>query len=231
MRWFTARSMLALALATLALSCKSRDKSEPAPAASSSTNHVASAQAAVQAAPSASASPSAVASSEPPTASTVQLPEGPVLAIQAGQGVGPIRIGATVATIERLMGAPCEVKTASVCRYIRRAVEFNLDKDGVTERIVVHRHDRPAGPDAKGEPQLYGFFNGAIPPGVGLGMIPKAVLEMLGPPLRSERVTTTNDFNTVDRDTYPNGMVLEYDEYKKSNRVMLGGVIITKPQK
>jgi len=161
----------------------------------------------------------------------VQLPEGPVLAIQAGQGVGPIRIGATVATIERLMGAPCEVKTASVCRYIRRAVEFDLDKNGVTERIVVHRHDRPAGPDAKGEPQLYGFFNGAIPPGVGLGMIPKAVLEMLGPPLSSERVTTANDFNTVDRDTYPNGMVLEYDEYKKSNRVMLGGVIITKPQK
>jgi len=159
----------------------------------------------------------------------VQLPEGPVLAIQPGQGVGPIRIGATVATIERLMAAPCEVKTESVCRYIRRAVEFDLDKNGVTERIVVHRHDRPAGPDAKGEPQVYGFYNGAIPPGVGLGMIPKAVLEILGPPVRSERVTSANDFNTVDRDTYPGGMVLEYDEYQKSGRVMLGAVIITKP--
>ena len=77
-----------------------------------------------------------------------------MLAIQAGQGVGPIRIGATVATIERLMAAPCEVKTESVCRYIKRAVEFDLDKSGVTDRIVVHRHDRPAGPDAKGEPQV-----------------------------------------------------------------------------
>ena len=153
-----------------------------------------------------------------------------MLAIQAGQGVGPIRIGATVATIERLMEAPCEVKTESVCRYIRRAVEFDLDKNGVTERIVVHRHDRPAGPDAKGEPQVYGFFNGGIPPGVGLGMIPKAVIDMLGPPKSSERVSTANDFDTVDRDTYPGGMVLEYDEYKKSGRVLLGGVIITKPK-
>jgi len=153
-----------------------------------------------------------------------------VLAIQAGQGVGPIRLGATVATIERLMAAPCEVKTESVCRYIRRAVEFKLDKNGVTERIVVHRHDRPAGPDAKGEPQVYGFFNGGIPPGAGLGMVPKAVLEILGKPQSSERVTTANDFDTVDRDTYPGGMVLEYDEYKKSGKVMLGGVIISKPK-
>ena len=153
-----------------------------------------------------------------------------MLAIQAGQGVGPIRLGATVATIERLMAAPCEVKTESVCRYIRRAVEFDLDKNGVTERIVVHRHDRPAGPDARGEPQVYGFFNGAIPPGVGLGMVPKAVLEILGPPVSSERVSSANDFDTVDRHTYPGGMVLEYDEYKKSGRVMLGAVIITKPK-
>jgi len=158
------------------------------------------------------------------------MPEGPVLAIQAGQGVGPIRIGATVATIERLMAAPCDVKTESVCRYIRRAVEFDLDKNGFTETIVVHRHDRPAGPDAKGEPQVYGFFNGGIPPGAGLGMIPKAVQEFIGPPLNSERVNTANDFDTVARDTYPGGMVLEYDEYKKSGKVMLGAVIITKPK-
>ncbi len=47
-------------------------------------------------------------------------------------------------------------------------------------------------------------------------------MDLLGPPLSSERVTTTNDFDTIDRDTYPGGMVLEYDEYKKSGRVMLG---------
>jgi len=212
-----ARSVRLTAILALAVStwgCKSPAKTEPSPAASVSA---------------AVASPPSARAPVAPT-STVQLPEGPSLAILAGQGVGPIRIGATVATIERLMAAPCEVKTESVCRYIRRGVQFDLDKNGVTERIVVHRHDRPAGPDAKGEPQVYGFFNGAIPPGAALGMVPKAVLEILGPPLSSERVTAANDFDTVDRDTYPGGMVLEYDEYKKSGRVMLGGVIITKPK-
>lgn len=223
MRSCSARLTLALALATSTWGCQSPAKRQPLPSASAS----------VSAPLTATASPP-VASNAPlaPAPRTgVQLPEGPSLAIQAGQGVGPIRIGATVATIERLMEAPCEVKTESVCRYIRRAVEFDLDKQGFTEKIVVHRHDRPAGPDAKGEPQVYGFFNGGIPPGVGLGMIPKAVLEILGPPQSSERVSTANDFDTVDRDTYPGGMVLEYDEYKKSGKVMLGAVIITKPKK
>ncbi|HEX2671776.1 MAG TPA: hypothetical protein VHM25_12930 [Polyangiaceae bacterium] len=215
----SARLRLVLALAVAASGCKSPAKTEPAPAASALSSVAA-------------ASPSTSSAPAPPAPpSTVQMPEGPLLAIQAGQGVGPIRIGATVATIERLMAAPCEVKTESVCRYIRRAVEFDLDKNGVTERIVVHRHERPAGPDAKGEPQVYGFFNGNIPPGAALGMVPKAVLDLIGPPLRSERVTSANDYDTIDRDIYPNGMVLEYDEYKKSGRVMLGGVIITKPQK
>jgi hypothetical protein len=213
--------MLGLALGASAGGCKSTAKTQPPGGAA--------ALASASLTPSSPVAPSAPVASAPQN--TVQLPEGPVLAIQAGQGVGPIRIGATVATIERLMAAPCEVKTESVCRYIRRAVEFELDKSGVTERIVVHRHDRPAGPDAKGEPQVYGFFNGGIPPGVGLGMVPKAVLEILGPPLSSTRVTTANDFDTVDRDTYPGGMVLEYDEYKKSGKVMLGAVIITKPKK
>ena len=210
--------LTALALAVSPSGCKSpRSSGQPAGSAS--------------VAASASVAPSTPTPA--PTAAvqrSVQLPEGPVLAIQAGQGVGPIRIGATVATIERLMAAPCDVKTTEVCRYIRRAVEFQLDAAGVTKRIVVHRHDRPAGLDAKGEPQVYGFFNGGIPPGAGLGMVPKAVIEIIGPPKTSERVTGKNDFNTIDRDTYPGGMVLEYDEYT-NGKVMLGGVIITKEPK
>jgi len=223
MRSCPARLTLTLALATSVWGCKSPAKPEQAGASATPLSSVSAA------APVAASAPAAASAPEGPP--KVQMPEGPVLAIQAGQGVGPIRIGATVATIERLMEAPCEVKTESVCRYIKRAVEFDLDKNGVTDRIVVHRHDRPAGPDAKGEPQVYGFFNGGIPPGVGLGMVPKAVLEILGPPLSSERVNTANDFDTIDRDTYPGGMVLEYDEYKKSGKVMLGAVIITKPKK
>jgi hypothetical protein len=199
--------------------CKSK-KSDVTPAPGASVD------AAISAAPAAAPVPPAPAATP---AARVPLPEGPVLAIQAGQGVGPIRIGATVKTIERLMEAPCEVKTADACRYVVRAVEFDL-KDGVTERIVVHRKDRPAGIDAQGRPQAYGFFNGGIPPGVGLGMVPSAVLEILGKPVSSERVTVQNDNHTVDRDTYPGGLVLEYDEYT-NGKVMLGGVIITQAKK
>jgi len=209
---------LAVALAASSIGCRSK------------ASHGAGAQGAISAAAPSEQAPAAAASTAlPPPTSTAQLPEGPVLAIQAGKGVGPIRLGATVATIERLMAAPCDVKTAQVCRYFRRAVEFYLDAGGATERIVVHRKDRPAGLDASGKPQAYGFFNGGIPPGVGLGMIPKAVLEMLGKPVKSERVTDNNAFHTLDRDTYPGGLLLEYDEYT-NGRVMLGGVVITKPE-
>jgi hypothetical protein len=173
--------------------------------------------------PAAATTSAASARSAAATLSAPQLPEGPILAIEAGKGVGPIRLGATVATIERLMAAPCEVKTPDVCRYIRRAVEFDL-KNGVTERIIAHRHDRPAGLDASGRPQVYGFFNGSIPPGAGLGMVPSAVTEIMGAPLSVEKVTTQNDFNTIQRAFYP-GLELEFDRYKNGN-VMLGGVII-----
>lgn len=188
--------------------CKS-----PAPSASTRAS---------SAAPSKSAPPAIAASAAKPS---FEVPIGPRLAILAGEGIGPIRFGATVATIERLMEAPCEIKTPDRCRYIRQAVEFEL-KDGVVNRIVIHRHERPAGPDAQGTPQFYGFFNGGIPPYLGLGMIPSAIQKELGAPVSVEKVTTPNDFDTVERDTYP-GMVLEYDRYKNGN-LILGGVILTK---
>jgi hypothetical protein len=218
MRLLAARlhfGLFVLGLATANGGCKSRGTGSP-PAA----NRVAGSSLGARAVP--------PASSPAPQIDPGQLPEGPVLAIQAGKGVGPIRLGATVDTIERLMAAHCDVKTAEVCRYIRRAVEFHLAKDGVTDRIVVHRHERPAGLDASGTSQVYGFFNGGIPPGAGLGMVPKAIEEILGPAQSSARVSDKNEFNTIYRDTYPGGMVLEYDTYK-NGKVMLGGVIIEKP--
>ncbi len=172
----------------------------------------------------ASAAPPPAASAQNPN-KAYQVPIGPRLAILAGQGIGPIRFGATVATIERLMEAPCEVKTPDKCRYIMQAVEFDL-KDGAVDRIVIHRHERPAGPDAQGKPQSYGFFNGGIPPYLGFGMLQSAIMKDLGPPTSVEKVTTPNDFDTVERDTYP-GMALEYDRYTNGS-VILGGVVLTK---
>jgi hypothetical protein len=147
------------------------------------------------------------------------VPVGPRLAILAGQGVGPIRLGATVATIERLMGAPCEVKTPTLCRYSTRAVEFELGKDGGTVRIHVHRMGRDAG-DGK----TYGVFNGAIPPDLQLGMTAKAVQEYLGQPESVEQGSKGAAPSTVVQHHYK-GMILEYDELP-TGRSALGGVRI-----
>ncbi|HEX5100157.1 MAG TPA: hypothetical protein VFV94_11685 [Polyangiaceae bacterium] len=152
-------------------------------------------------------------------------PNGPMLAIEAGKGVGAIRIGATVATIERLMDKRCEVLTEELCRYITRGVDFHL-VGGITNWIHVQRAGRPAGNDFRGEPVEFGFFNGAIPPDVRLGMIPSAIQEYLGPPERIEPVPQPNPASLVARDYYP-GMVIEYDRYT-NGKIILGGVRIMK---
>lgn len=205
---------LGLALVSLLVGCKSKPSTESAPVAASA---VATTPTALPVSPAATAVPSP------------RLPEGPALAILAGKGVGSIRIGATVATIERLMGVPCEVKRDDLCRYVRRAVEFHLDKSGATDRITVHRHERPAGINGQGQPMVYGFFNGAIPPGAALGMIPSAIIEFIGQPTRAEPVDGKNDNNTIERTFYP-GLTLEFDRYT-NGKVMLGGVIIEKDAK
>lgn len=156
---------------------------------------------------------------------TIPRPSGPRLAILAGKGVGPIRIGATVATIERLMAAKCDVLTPTVCRYIGRAVEFEL-KHGKTVAIHVERMWRPAGKDAQGKEREYGTFNGAIPPDIMLGMLPWAVRQGVGKPLSVKKVTKPNPFHTVEIDRYK-GMTLEYDKLD-NGKTVLGGIRIPK---
>jgi hypothetical protein len=171
------------------------------------------------AAPPASSPPPAAAP-EPPQR-VWQIPNGPRLGILAGQGVGPIRIGATVATIERLMEAPCEFKTEEACRYVGRAVEFMLDK-GVTREIRVHRRDRATTP----KPRTFGVFNGLFPQGAQFFMLPAAVHELIGKPKRIETVKDGGEWNTVEVHHY-DGMRLEFDRMANGNLV-LGGVIIHK---
>ncbi len=153
------------------------------------------------------------------------LPSGPMLAIDAGKGVGPIRIGATVGTIERLMDKRCEVLTDEVCRYVSRGVDFHL-VGGITNWIHVQRAGRPAGVDGNGEAVEFGFFNGAIPPDLRLGMVPKAVQQYLGPPERIEHAPQPNPASLVASDYYP-GMVIEYDRYT-NGKIIMGGVRIMK---
>jgi hypothetical protein len=153
------------------------------------------------------------------------LPSGPVLAILAGQGVGPIRIGATVATIERHMALPCDVKTNEVCRYIGRGVEFQLE-NGVTKTVYVNRAGRPAGKDNLGRDAEYGFFNGAIPPDLQLGMVPSAIQEHLGAPKHIDRTDATGAADRVEVHHY-DGMRIEYDRIENGNLVV-GGIMIFK---
>ena len=92
--------------------------------------------------------------------------------------MGAIRLGASLATVERLMELPCDEKTPTLCRYHARAVEFQFDGEGKLKRIIAHRQARRAGD------KTYGLFNGAIPPDLMFGMIPAAIQQHLGPPER-----------------------------------------------
>jgi hypothetical protein len=202
------RSVLLLA-ATLACACSSPHESGAEPAA-----------------------PAATQAHVPPRP---KLARGPRLAIQAGQGVGAIRLGANVGTIERLMGEPCQIKTETLCRYIDRGVDFHL-VNAETEWIHVQRQERPAGRGFDGEELRFGSFNGAIPPDVMLGMVPREIQKYLGAPQRVEYVPQPNPTTVIERHYYP-GLVAEYDLYTKRNFgpnpsservVILGGVRVVK---
>jgi hypothetical protein len=180
------------------------------------------------AAPSASATTAAVDAAPPPprpVRTSWPLPGGPQLAVLAGEGVGPIRFGATVATIERHMQAPCDLKTEQICRYYARAIEFGL-KDGVLTAIHIHRMDRPAGNDATGKARVYGAFNGGIPPDLRMGMLPWAIQEHLGKPKKIEKLPGNPPNDTVQLHHY-DGMVLEFDKLG-TNEPILGGILLSK---
>jgi hypothetical protein len=136
--------------------------------------------------------------------------------------VGPIRFGANIDTIQRLMELPCEVREENACRYIGRAVEFFL-KDGALSEIRIHRLNRFTTP----KPRIYGLFNGRFPSGANLEMFRQAIIELNGPPTKVEQVTDGGENHTVEIDYY-DGMRLEYDKLFNGN-VVLGGIILTGP--
>jgi hypothetical protein len=199
---------IVVAAAFVAWACTC-DKSEPA---------MTSASAAASGAPVAIAAPSAAPLNVQP--SSWPVPTGLRLAILAGKGVGPIRFGATVQTIERLMDLPCEIRTEDACRYIGRAIEFML-KDGVAVEMRLHRVDRSAG-----DGRSYGVFNGRTPEGVAFMMLPTGVEELLGAPQKTEAAKEPGERGTVEVREYP-GMRLEFDRLP-TGKIVLGGIVLTK---
>jgi hypothetical protein len=198
------RCLLLSVLVSLAGCSKSKSSSQPDAAGATAAN----------------AATSASAKATPTQPTSFPIPVGPPLGIFAGESVGPIYFGATVKTIERHMLKPCEILTESKCRYITRAVEFEL-KDGVVSAIYVHRHDRPANPGT------YGVFNGGIPPDLRFGMYAWAIQEHLGKPKRVEKVLGKNPFNTEERHYYE-GLVLDYDRLPNGNLVLGGARVVKK---
>jgi hypothetical protein len=166
---------------------------------------------------------------KPPLASPPwRIPVGPRLEIMPGKGFGPIRFGAHVDTIERLIGEPCEEKRdleggEVLCRFSAQAVDFVLKDGGVVE-MRGHRLGRPFKP----EPKLdYGIFNGRFEQGVAFGMVPPAVRELLGAPKSTRSIEGENPNHTVEVYEYDN-LTLEFDRISESS-VVLGGVILKAP--
>lgn len=207
--------LVALAALPPTVGCESTRLTSAAPAASSSAPAVAPSTALAAAPPTGLDHPNQVATAWP-------IPGGPRLGISPGESFGPIHFGATVETVERLMEAPCEQRTESLCRYVARAVEFHL-KDGSVDEMRAYRADRRV----EGGAGLYGVFNGRFTNGAAFNMLRGAVVELFGKPARVEVPGDPGVAGTVEIHHYA-GVRLEYDRLSNGN-VVLGGAIIVRP--
>lgn len=156
------------------------------------------------------------------------VPVGPTLLLEPGKGMGPIRFGAHLDTIERLIGEPCEERRQDsphvlACRYSAQAVEFFLTDDELTSARV-HRLGRPFHKDPKPD---FGIFNGRFPGGAAIGMLMSGVQELLGKPKAVHQVKDPNPYGTIEIHDY-DGFSLEYDRLDP-DRVVLGGIVLTAP--
>lgn len=217
------RRCLVLLGTTLALtSACQRDKTEPA----GDTGAVASAPSNAKASPGATAAAKKPATTQGPLGNPTAV--GPALEVIPGRGIGPIRFGATFATVERHMENPCDVRTETQCIYTKQAVEFTM-KDGVVDGIQVHRRDRVAGKTPGGEPLYYGSYFGGLPPKIVLGIHKHVAVEELRPAEKVEALDPPNEHGTVERHHYP-GLVLDYDRLPNGNTVLAGFRILKDPK-
>lgn len=154
------------------------------------------------------------------------IPVGPAFGVEPGIGIGPIRFGATIATVERLMDLPCPQKTETTCFYPIHALEFTFD-GGALSKIEIHGHERKVN---RGNPdEVYGIFNGRMLNGVEFGMYRHYVESIMGPAPKGSEVaegSSPRGFATVYVGEYP-GVRLEYDKLPNGNTV-LEGIVLTK---
>jgi hypothetical protein len=198
--------------------CRSGDVSEPAPAPVASGGNTAAGGAAARIISKANDG------YRPRATEPWHIPVGPKLAIAPGKGFGPIRFGARLDTIERLIGEPCEEKREEAgkltCRYSAQAVDFVLENGAVTE-MRAHRLGRPFKDSGKPD---YGIFNGSFENGLAFGMVPTAARELVGAPKSVRPITGDNPYHTVEVHEY-DGYRLEFDRIGPDS-IVLGGVVI-----
>lgn len=224
--------VLTLLAAGLLSGCDGCGSSSSGPSAEERDKLLTSALAAPPAVPAASSNPGIghavnVIPGEGPPRIATEGRSGPAFPMVPGEGIGPIRFGATKATIERLMGAPCEDATETSCRYLARGIDFKLAGGAVTE-MRISRKGREAKRNADGAIVEYGFFSGAIPPDLYFGMLPAAVQQHLGAPLKVEPISPVGRDGFSERHVY-DGITLEYDAWSNGSLV-LGAVVLTKSE-
>jgi hypothetical protein len=154
----------------------------------------------------------------PPAALGHRVAIGPSLIVVPGRGLGAIRFGATVETVERHMAAPCDLKTESRCLYVRHAVDFTL-KEGVVVGMKAEMRDRPVKNGPTSGDKAFGSFNGAVPPEIMMGLHRHVVIEEFGEPDKKEPVESPPELGLVDRHFY-DGLIFEYDKIQNGSVVL-----------
>ncbi|GEM_PF-1587098 len=145
---------------------------------------------------------------------------GPQLILLPGQGVGAIRFGATFATVERHMGAPCDIRTETRCAYIRQAVEFTMN-DGVLVSLLAQGRGRVVSGQQEGKDTHYGTFHGVLPPSIQFGLHHHIALKEFGEPTLKKRFEAAGASRLVERDFY-DGVTLEFDSLSNGNEILAG---------
>jgi hypothetical protein len=158
-------------------------------------------------------------------------PVGPPLAVLPGRGLGPLRFGASLGTVERLLGTSCTKKTTDGdvehCLLTSYGVEVEL-REGHVSRLRVHGSERKF-PGENGAPAgSWGAFNGSFK-GAVLGMYAAVVAEQIGEPSSVQKLDPPEGA-TVMRHTYPHNTVLEYDKIANGNVVLASIVLDPDPQ-
>lgn len=140
------------------------------------------------------------------------------LLIEPGTGIGAIRFGTYVETLERLLQSKCDILTATRCVYVDLAIEFELD-GGVVRKMKAERRDRVVSGLPPQDERLFGSFKGQVPPGAMLGLHKHVLEEEFGKPQREEPIDPPGPNGLVAR-TFYDGLVFEFDKLPNGNTVL-----------